>query len=87
MQAVVTMAGVLDERPPYDLVLASFCLHLLDKSFVATTLSALARSARLLVVLSPHKRPVIDESLGWRQLGELTANRVRVRLYESKLAL
>ena len=73
--------GALDEQPPYDLVLASFCLHLLERSYLRTTLAALARSARFLVVLSPHKRPAIDESSGWRPLGELVHERVRVRLF------
>jgi hypothetical protein len=75
--------GVLDERPPYDIVMSSFALHLIEPSFLFTTLAALARSARLLVVLTPHKRPVIDASTGWRGSGELVHERVRVRLYVS----
>ena len=50
--------GVLDERPPYDLIVASFALHLVEASYLYTTLSALARSSRALIILTPHKRPV-----------------------------
>ena len=78
--------GVLDELPPYDLVIASFCLHLLDRSYLHTTLAALARSARLLVVLTPHKRPTIEPSTGWSAAGEVLHDRIRARLYTSHAA-
>ena len=74
-------AGVLDERQPFDICLSSFALHLIEPSYLFTTLAALARSARLLVVLTPHKRPVIEPSTGWRSAGEVVHERVRVRLY------
>ncbi|CAK0809169.1 unnamed protein product [Prorocentrum cordatum] len=76
-------AGVLEEEQPYDLVLASFCLHLLEKSYLHTTLAALARSCRLLAVATPHKRPDIEGSTGWRLRSELVHERIRMRLYES----
>ena len=88
--------GVLDEQPPFDLTLASFCLHLLEPPELRATLSALARSSRRLLVATPHKRPVIDEAAtGWRLAAEevraadqfegsgSTRHRVRVRLYAS----
>ena len=89
-------AGVLvaDGRPPFDLVLASFCLHLLSPEQLCQTLGALAKSSRLLLVATPHKRGLvtIEEHLGWRPLAEpltaidrtnegATRHRVRVQLY------
>ena len=75
-------AGILDDRPPYDLVVASFALHLVGASYLYTTLAALARSSRLLVIVTPHKRPAVDPSTGWRVgATELVHERVRVRLY------
>ena len=109
----------------YDLVLCSFSLHLLEASYLHTTLSALARcvarrhtwhrlstastqdlasglglaaprahhhrleqcapvrSARLLLIATPHKRPHVAASTGWEMLGEVVRTRVRVRLYSS----
>lgn len=78
--------GVLEGLETYDLVLCSFCLHLLEKSWLSVTLSALARAAHLLLVATPHKRPVIEPYMGWEQIGEVLHARVRVRLYRSHLA-
>ena len=87
--------GALETRQPYDLTLASFCLHLLDEEALRATLGALARRSRLLCVASPFKKPAIDEaSTGWRRVGPevvehnqtnegATRHRVRVRLYQS----
>lgn len=75
--------GILDAEEPYDVLLCSFCLHLLDRSWLSLTLSAMARAARLLIVLTPHKRPTIDKRTGWDQLDEMVHHRVRVRLYRS----
>merc|ERR1719456_1830464 len=75
--------GVLEELQPYDLMIASFSLHLMEKSWQHTTLAALALSCRMLIVVTPHKLPVINPSTGWRQVDELLQERVRVRLYIS----
>lgn len=75
--------GVLAGTPTYDAVLCSFCLHLVERSWFAMTMAALARASRLLIVLTPHKRPTIDSSTGWEQVGEVLQERVRVRLYRS----
>lgn len=76
--------GILHEVEPYDIVLSSFALHLIEPQWKHITLSALARSTRFLVVLTPHKRPVVEESTGFLQRGEIVHERVRVRLYESR---
>eukprot|EP00930_Biecheleria_cincta_P010756 TRINITY_DN11304_c0_g1_i1.p1 TRINITY_DN11304_c0_g1~~TRINITY_DN11304_c0_g1_i1.p1 ORF type:complete len:549 (+),score=148.71 TRINITY_DN11304_c0_g1_i1:59-1705(+) len=75
--------GVLEDLQPYDLVIGSFSLHLLTKEWQHTALSALARSCRMLVVLTPHKQPVIEPSTGWRQMDEVVYERIRVRLFVS----
>jgi hypothetical protein len=78
--------GVLDDLEPYDIVLSSFALHLVEPQWQYITFSALARSTRFLVVLTPHKRPIIDSSTGFAEVGEIVHERVRVRLYESQFA-
>jgi hypothetical protein len=75
-------SGCLEGRG-YDVVVCSFALHLLDGSRLFETLNALARHARRLVLLSPHKRPAVGEGSGWRLEGERVAERVHVRVYES----
>eukprot|EP00927_Polykrikos_kofoidii_P051156 TRINITY_DN44957_c0_g1_i1.p1 TRINITY_DN44957_c0_g1~~TRINITY_DN44957_c0_g1_i1.p1 ORF type:complete len:553 (-),score=117.20 TRINITY_DN44957_c0_g1_i1:679-2337(-) len=75
--------GMLEDMQPYDLVIGSFSLHLLTKTWHHTTLSALARSCRMLIVLTPHKLPVIEPSTGWRMVDEVVQERIRARLYIS----
>lgn len=79
--------GILDELPPYDLMVGSFALHLIEASYLHTTLAALARSSRALIIVTPHKRPHVDPSTGWREgASERVHERVRVRLYLSDVA-
>jgi SAM-dependent methyltransferase len=91
-------AGVLElePRPPYDIVVASFCLHLLEPATLRATLAALARSARLLLVATPHKRglraikensswaPVVDAVVGADTTVEgAVRHRVRAQLFKA----
>lgn len=70
----VAVGGVLDELPTYDAVMCSYCLHLLTPSWLFTTLCALARSSRLLIVASANPRlPAVSEATGWRRLNEMSA--------------
>lgn len=86
--------GVLNAAEPYDLVLASFCLHLLAPADVNAMLAALARSAEFLCVATPHKQPIITASSGWHEVAPEVVrhdlsesgsarHRVRLRLYRS----
>ena len=76
--------GVLQEHPPFDVVVGAFCLHLIDKSFLRTTLTALARACDVLVVASPHKRPHIDADHGWEEAtSELLHHRIHIRCFTS----
>jgi SAM-dependent methyltransferase len=87
--------GVLRDRR-FDLVIASFCLHLLPPDALAATLRELARSSRLLLIATPHKRPAVGEQEGWTMCADefrltdstaegATRHRVRCRLYRSVL--
>ncbi|KAI9188990.1 hypothetical protein H9P43_000413 [Blastocladiella emersonii ATCC 22665] len=85
--------GVVDEEMPgtvFDIVVFSFALHLLDASKLFGTLDPLARRAKYLVVLSPHKKPDISETTGWALVHEAYSggagnNRVHGRLFQSLL--
>lgn len=71
----------------WDLVMCSYALHLVDEVTLHATLSAVAHAARLLLVLTPHRRPTdaAVSKAGWTQQGALTLEHVRVRLYRSQL--
>ncbi len=77
-------AGALaSER--YSLIVCSFALHLCEPSRLPALLFQLSQIAPQLLVLSPHKRPVIRSDWGWRLREELVVQRVRVRLYEARV--
>jgi SAM-dependent methyltransferase len=75
-------AGVLAGRR-YSVVFCSFALHLVPPSRLPRIAWELARVSDSLVVITPHKRPHIDEAWGWRLADEITLSRVRARLYEA----
>jgi SAM-dependent methyltransferase len=73
-------AGALEGRA-YSLVVCSFALHLCEPSRLPVVLHQLAMTSPDLVVVTPHKRPMIHERWGWRLQGEFMRDRVRARWY------
>lgn len=71
----------------YSLVVCSFALHLLEESRLAGFCLALKEVAAQLLILTPHKRPVVEESWGWRLVEErryaVGEMRCRGRVYSS----
>jgi SAM-dependent methyltransferase len=72
--------GALEGRE-YSLVVCSFALHLVEPSRLPTLCYQLSQVSSRLVMLTPHKRPVIQESWGWNLETELMMDRVRGRVY------
>lgn len=77
-------AGALRDRR-FSLVGCSFAMHLCPPSLLPALAIDLAQRSPQLLILTPHKRPVIRDAWGWRPVGEFVEQRVRVRLYESTL--
>jgi SAM-dependent methyltransferase len=75
-------AGVLAGRR-YSLIVCSYALHLLAPSRLPRLSYQLSQIAGGLLVLTPHKRPVIRAEWGWRLAGEMVVDRVRARSYRS----
>ncbi|HZN66943.1 MAG TPA: class I SAM-dependent methyltransferase [Tepidisphaeraceae bacterium] len=73
-------AGALSGRR-YTLIVCSFALHLCAPSRLPVVAQQLALVADALLVLTPHKRPVLREQWGWLLEGELVVERVRARWY------
>lgn len=69
----------------YTLIGCSFAMHLCGVTQLPTLLLELSQIARQLVILSPHKRPIIRDGWGWRLVGSFLEQRVHVRLLESTL--
>lgn len=62
-------ADFVDQQiEPYDLVIISFALHLVESSSeLWALLRELSRRAKWLCVTAPHKKPDVKDSWGWRR--------------------
>lgn len=70
-----------NEPIKYDAIISSFAMHLCDRSRLPMLCLRLAESSENLVILTPHKRPEIQESWGWTLAEEMKMERVRLRHY------
>ena len=75
-------AGALRGRH-YSLIVCSFALHLAEASRLPLLTFELSELAPHLLVLTPHKRPMLKPEWGWRLCEETVIERVRARWYES----
>ena len=76
--------GVLDGRR-YSIIFCSYALHLAEKSKLPFLIWRLASISPNLIILSPHKNPVIQEDWGVTLQDEKMVNRTRIRWYKSNL--
>jgi hypothetical protein len=75
-------AGALAGRR-YSLVVCSFALHLCEASRLPAVAQHLSLVGAELLIVTPHKRPVIKPEWGWNLVGEIVVERVRARFYRS----
>ncbi len=73
-------AGALVGRR-YTLIVCSFGLHLCEPSRLPGMAQQLALVGERLLIVTPHKRPVIRVAWGWALEGEQVLERVRTRCY------
>ena len=75
--------GALEDQ--FDVIVCSYAMHLLDHSLLFALLWQLRANSQLLIIITPHKRPVITEAMGWSLLEELRFPdcRQRYRLYSA----
>jgi SAM-dependent methyltransferase len=72
-------AGELRGRQ-YSLIVCSFALHLCEPSRLPGVAQELGQIAPALLVITPHKRPVLRPAWGWTLSNEIVVERVRARL-------
>lgn len=73
-------SGVLAGRQ-YNVIVCSFALHLVAVSWLPALCYQLAQISPALLILTPHKRPILKPEWGWNAPSELIHKRVRARLY------
>ena len=67
----------------YDIVVASFSLHLCPNHYLKLVCINLALVAKYFIIISPHKNPIILDDYGWNLQDSYTINRVHTRIYKS----
>lgn len=70
----------------FDTIICSFALHLCELSFLEKVLYQLSIITNDLIVISPHKRPIIKENYFKLDM-ELKIDRVYLKRYSSKMKL
>jgi SAM-dependent methyltransferase len=75
-------AGALSNER-YTFIVCSFALHLCEPSRLPALAYQLSVAAPALLVLTPHKRPILRPEWGWDLIGEQVVERVRTRFYRS----
>jgi hypothetical protein len=59
--------GQLDEEK-YDVIIVSYALHLVKESMLYNFCQKLTQLAKRLIIISPHKFPVMKEHYGWKEI-------------------
>lgn len=72
--------GLLNKQ--YDVIVCSYAMHLAEKSILPNLLFQLSQSCRKLIILTPHKNPVIN--IYWTLQEETVLNKTTMRIYVKK---
>jgi hypothetical protein len=72
------------EGERFSIVICSFAMHLCALSVLPQLSLALARVSPTLVILTPHKRPILKPAWGWTLHHEHMHARVRLRVYRNR---
>jgi hypothetical protein len=67
----------------YSLIACSFAMHLCEKSRLPSLATQLSLIAPAMLILTPHKRPMIRKEWGWTLADEFVVQRIRARMYNS----
>ena len=78
--AGIALDGLGDAR--FTLVVCSYALHLVERSWMPSLLYHLGLVAPLLLVASPHKRPDLTKYPNVTKVAESCDQRVRMTLYQ-----
>ena len=70
----------------FDVIVCSFAMHLCEESKLNVLLYQLSRLSNKLVIISPHKRPIISENY-WAIKQKYKADKVRCKTYISKVEI
>lgn len=70
----------------WSLIVCSFAMHLVERSRLPAVCLELASLSPALLIVTPHKRPIISSDWGWQLRCESIRDRVRARVYDHTIA-
>lgn len=73
--------GALHTQGQYSLIVCSYALHLVGKSWLPAICKRLGEQTNQLLILTPHKRPELKDEWGWKLEEEFVLEGVRARYY------
>lgn len=74
------------ELENYDVIIASFSLHLCPAHLLKLTCIQLSLKSNWLNIISPHKNPIIKDDYGWKLYNQFIIDRVHTRIYKSEFS-
>jgi len=74
--------GKLSEEK-FSIIICSYALHLAKEELLPVLAMQLSMISEQLLIITPHKRPDIEEKWGWSFVNETVLDRTRARLYKS----
>lgn len=78
----IAFYNVLEERN-FDVVICSFALHLAEPEVLSLLMMNLARSCKVLIILSPTKLPKMKSHYGWGLKEHIVKERIHARIFSS----
>ena len=72
--------GAIDDLK-FDVIVISYALHLVKEGMMHNFCNKLAELAKKLIVISPHKFPVMKETFGWKEMEHFVLDRVHFRAF------
>ena len=79
----ITAGALNDEK--YSLIICSYALHLAEESILPVLCMQMALIAEDLIILSPHKRPILKAEWGWILKDEIIVERTHAKYYKSNM--
>ena len=74
--------GALDDSR-FDVIVVSYALHLVKEGMMHDFCRKMAELSPKLIIISPHKFPVMKESYGWKEVENTVLDRVHMRVFDS----
>ena len=71
------------EGKTFDCIICSYAMHLVKESLLHDFCNKLSEISRKLIIISPHKFPIMKESYGWKLEEATVQDKIHFRYFTS----